>query len=85
MFQTTHTTTKLYTRLARGAPLLSRRILRVVVLLTLRTQIGRTETKEQTFRKFKMNTKPQSNQDAMFASYHRCVTLVDNDSRQRTR
>ena len=71
LFQTTHTTTKLYTRLARGAPLLSRRILRVAVSLTLRTQIGRPETKEQTFRKFNMKTKPQSNQEAMVASYHR--------------
>ena len=71
LFQTTHTTTKLYSRLVRGAPLLSRRILRVVVSLTLRTQIGRPETKEQTFRKFNMKTKPQSVQEAMVASYHR--------------
>ena len=71
LFQTAYTTTKLYTRLARGAPLLSRRILRVAVSLTLRTQIGRPETKEQTFRKMNMKTKPQSNQEAMVASYHR--------------
>ena len=70
-FQTTHMTTKLYTRLARGAPLLSRRILRVAVSLTLRTQIGRPETKQQTYRKLNMKTKPQSNQEAMVASYHR--------------
>ena len=56
LFQTTETTTRLYTR-----PLLSRRILRGVVSLTLRTQRGRSGTKEQTFRKFNMRTKPQSN------------------------
>ena len=39
MFQTTQTTTKLYTSLVWGAPLLSRRILRGAVSLTLRTQI----------------------------------------------
>jgi len=33
----------LYTRLVWGAPLLSRRILRGAVSLTLRTQIGRPE------------------------------------------
>ena len=71
LFQTTHTTTTLYTRLARGAQLLSRRILRVAESLTLRNLIGRPETKEQTFRKFNMKTKPQSNQQAKVASYHR--------------
>ena len=58
LFQTTHTTSKLYSRLARGAPLLSRRILRVAVSFTLRTQIGRPETKEQIYRKLNMKTKP---------------------------
>ena len=43
LFQTTQTTTKLYTRLMWGAPLLSRRILRGAVSLTLRTQIGKPE------------------------------------------
>jgi len=43
LFQTTQTTTKLYTRLVWSAPLLSRRILRGAVSLTLRTQIGRPE------------------------------------------
>ena len=43
LFQTTQTTTKLYTRLVLGAPLLSRRILRGAVSLTLRTQIGRPD------------------------------------------
>ena len=66
-----HKTTTLYTRLARGAPLLSRRILRVAVSLTLRNLIGRPKTKEQTFRKFNKKTKPQSNQQAKVASYHR--------------
>ena len=43
LFQTTQTTMKLYTRLVWGAPLLSRRILRAAVSLTLRTQLGRPE------------------------------------------
>ena len=43
LFETNQTTTKLYTRLVWGAPLLSRRILRGAVSLTLRTQIGRPE------------------------------------------
>jgi len=43
LFQTTQATTKLYTRLVWGAPLLSRLILRGAVSLTLRTQIGRPE------------------------------------------
>jgi len=43
LFQTTQTTTKLYTRLVWGAPLLSRRILRGAVSLTHRTQTGRPE------------------------------------------
>ena len=56
LFQTTQTTTKLYTR-----PLLSRRILRGAVTLTTRSQMGRPETKEQTCRKFNKKTKPHSN------------------------
>ena len=56
LFQTTQTTTKLYTR-----PLLSRRILRGAVTLTLRTQMGGPETKEQTCRKINRKTKPHSN------------------------
>ena len=59
-FQTTQTTTKWYTRLACGAQLLSRRILRGVVSPTLRAQIGRPETKEQTSRNLNMKTKPQA-------------------------
>ena len=43
LFQTTQTAMILYTRLVWGATLLSRRILRGVVSLTLRTQIGRPE------------------------------------------
>ena len=43
MLQTTETTMKIYTRLVWGAPLLSRRILRGAVSLTLRTQKGRPE------------------------------------------
>jgi len=62
-----------------GAPLLSRRILRGAVSLTLRTKIWRPETKEQTFRKFNMKTKSQSNQQAMVASYnHRCWASYTN-------
>ena len=37
-----------------------RRVLRGIVSLTLRIQIGRPETKEQTFRNFNMQTKPQA-------------------------
>ena len=44
-----------------GCTIFSRRVLRGVVSLTIRTHIGRPETKEQTFRKFNMKTKPQSN------------------------
>ena len=43
LLQTTQTPMKLYTRLVWGAPLLSRRILRGAVSLTLRTQIGKPE------------------------------------------
>ena len=53
-FQTTQTLTIWYPRFACGAPILSRRVLRCVVSLTIRTQIGRPETKEQIFRKFRM-------------------------------
>ena len=60
-FQTTQATTRLYTRLAWGAPLLSRRVLRVFFSFTLRNQIRRPETKQQTFGNFSMKTKPQSN------------------------
>ena len=37
-----------------------RRVLRGIVSLTLRIQIGRPETKEQTFRNFNMQTKTQA-------------------------
>jgi len=62
-----------------GAPLLSRRILRGAVSLTLWTKIWRPETKEQTFRKFNMKTKSQSSQQAKVASYnHRCWASYTN-------
>ena len=38
-----------------------RRVLRGIVSLTLRIQIGKPETKEQTFRNFNMQTKTQAN------------------------
>ena len=55
----------------RGMHHFSHRVLRGVVSLALRTQAGRHETKEQIFRKFNMNKKPQCKLQAMVASYHR--------------
>jgi len=67
------------------APLLLRRILRGAVSLTLRTQIWRPESKEQTFRKFYMKTKLQSNQQAMVASYnHWCWASYTNCTSSKT-
>ena len=68
-----------------SAPLLLRRILRGAVSLTLRTQIWRPESKEQTFRKFYMKTKLQSNQQAMVASYnHWCWASYTNCTSSKT-